>query len=233
MSVGGLEHLESDRDRLIVLMGPPGAGKGTQAKRLIERYGIPQLSTGDMLRAARQAGSELGRRVAAIMDSGSLVSDEIVIALIDERLRGNETRGGAIFDGFPRTEAQAEALDKLLASMGRKIDRAILVDVPDAEVVKRNVGRRTCPKCGRSYHLEFAPPKKAGVCDVEGAELTQRADDMLDKVTARLAAYHTSTTAVMGYYTKNGLAQTVSGVGTQDEVFGKLVGLIDGERPRP
>lgn len=222
-----LEHLETDRDRLLVLMGPPGAGKGTQAKRLIDRYGIPQLSTGDMLRAARAAGSELGRRVAAIMDAGQLVSDEIVIALIDEKLRSAETRAGAIFDGFPRTDAQAEALDKLLLSMGRKLDRVILVDVPDAEVVRRNVGRRTCPKCGRTYHVELAPPRQAGACDVDGAALEQRPDDMLDKVTARLEAYHRSTAQVMGYYDKQGLTARISGVGAQDDVFARLVALID------
>lgn len=224
-----LEHLESDRDRLLVLMGPPGAGKGTQAKRLIERYGIPQLSTGDMLRAARVAGSELGRRVASIMDAGQLVSDEIVIALIDERLRSAETRAGAIFDGFPRTDAQAEALDKLLASMKRKLDRVILVDVPDAEVVRRNVGRRTCPKCGRSYHVELAPPKAAGVCDVDAAALEQRPDDRLDKVTARLEAYHRSTAQVMAYYDRQGITSRISGVGSLDEIFDKLVALIDAQ----
>src|SRR6187551_1838700 len=142
-----------DRDRLVVLLGPPGAGKGTQAKRLAQRYGIPQLSTGDMLRDARAKGSELGKRVAAVMDAGHLVSDDIVIALIEEKLADGSTKGGAIFDGFPRTVAQAEALDAMLTRHGRHVDRAVLMYVPDDEVVRRNSGRRMCSKCQRTYHV--------------------------------------------------------------------------------
>src|SRR5215470_7173068 len=139
-------------DRLVVLLGPPGAGKGTQAKRLAERFRVPQLSTGDMLREARAKGSELGKQVAAIMDAGKLVSDDIVVALIDERLRDASTKDGAIFDGFPRTVAQAESLARLLADRGRALAAVVQLDVPDAEVVRRNSGRRMCSNCQRTYH---------------------------------------------------------------------------------
>ena len=223
-----LPAVTRDRDRLIVLVGPPGAGKGTQAKRLISRYGIPQLATGDMLRAARAAGSELGKRVAAIMDAGQLVSDEIVIDLIGEQLGLEATRGGAIFDGFPRTVPQAQALDALLARSGRKIDRVVVMDVADEEVVRRNVGRRTCLKCGRTYHTELAPPKVNGRCDECASELVQRTDDREEKVRARLEAFHRDTAAVVPYYENKGLVRRVDGVGPLDDVFARLANAIDG-----
>ena len=156
------------------------------------------------------------------------VSDDIVIALIDERLRDPSTRAGAIFDGFPRTVAQAEALDKMLASHGRRIGRAVLVHVSDAEVERRNVGRRTCSKCQRSFHIEFAPPAKPGICDACGGELVQRADDQAEKVRARLQAYHRDTEPVIGYYQGKQLLQRVDGAGTQGAVFDALVRQIDG-----
>jgi adenylate kinase len=208
-------------------MGPPGAGKGTQAKRLLDHYGIPQLATGDMLRNARSAGTELGQKVAAIMDAGQLVSDEIVIALIEEKLKDPVTRAGAIFDGFPRTVAQAEALDRLLGAMSRKIDRAVMVNVPDAEVVRRNSGRRTCPKCQRTYHVELSPPKRPGLCDLDSAELVQRPDDHPVKIQARLEAYHKDTAPVIKHYQARGLMRRIDGVGTQDDVWSRLVAAID------
>jgi adenylate kinase len=215
-------------DLLVILLGPPGAGKGTQAKRLAAKLQIPQLSTGDMLREARAAGSALGTKVAAIMDAGKLVSDDIVVALIDERLGQESTRNGAIFDGFPRTVGQAESLDQLLAGRGRKLARVILVDVPDVEVVRRNSGRRMCVKCQHTFHLEFAPPKVAGVCDFDGSELIQRADDRSEKIQARLDAYHRDTAPLIGYYDTKGLLRRVDGVGAQDDVFARLASALGG-----
>ena len=209
-------------DLLAILLGPPGAGKGTQAKRLAKELGIPQLSTGDMLREARAAGTELGKRVAAVMDSGKLVSDDIVIALIDEKLRGESTRNGAIFDGFPRTVTQAEALDRLLAERGRKLHQVVLLDVPDAEVIRRNSGRRMCIKCQHTYHIEFAPPKVPGTCDLDGSELIQRPDDQPEKIQIRLDAYRRETEPLIGYYEAKGLLRRVNGVGSQDEVAAGL-----------
>lgn len=218
--------MSNTNDRLIVLLGPPGAGKGTQAKKLAERYGVPQLSTGDMLRASRAAGTELGQRVAAIMDAGGLVSDDIVIALIEEKLRDGTAARGAIFDGFPRTPAQADALGAMLARYGRKLGGAVLVDVPDEEVVRRNSGRRMCRKCQHTYHIEFHPPKVDMLCDIDQSELIQRPDDHPDKIRARLQAYHRE--PMPEYYENKGMLRRVNGIGPLDEVFKRLVAAVEG-----
>lgn len=211
---------------ILILMGPPGAGKGTQAKKLVNKCGIPQLSTGDMLRTARKAGSEIGNKVVAIMDAGELVSDEIVIALIEEKLDGDEAKEGAILDGFPRTTAQAEALDAMLEAKGRKVDAVLSIHVSDDDVVRRNSGRRICPVDGASYHLEFNPPKQRGVCDNDGAALVHRDDDRPDKIRVRIEAYHRDTAPVLAYYEPRGLVKSIDGIGSIDEVFDRLTAAI-------
>jgi adenylate kinase len=210
---------------ILILMGPPGAGKGTQANVLVERLGIPQLSTGDMLRAARKSGTELGQRVAAIMDAGELVADEIVIGLIEERLATVE--GGAILDGFPRTTAQAEALSVMLERHNRKVNVVLAMTVPDEEVVRRNSGRRTCVDCGASFHVEFSPPAKGGVCDKCGGSLAQRSDDAPDKILQRLAAYRRETTPVLDYYRPAGIVRNVDGTGAVGDVTARLLAAIE------
>jgi adenylate kinase len=180
-----------------------------------------------MLSEARAKGSELGKQVAAIMDAGHLVSDDIVVKLIEERLADGSTRAGAIFDGFPRTFAQADALNALLAKHGRQIDRAILVDVSDDEVVRRNSGRRTCSRCQRTYHVEFAPPKVEGVCDACGGELVWRADDRPEKIRTRLGAYHAE--RMVDYYQGKKLLRRVDGIGAQAEVFERLARAVDAD----
>lgn len=184
----------------IIILGPPGAGKGTQAKRLVEEHGMVQLSTGDMLREARKSGSPMGRRVGEIMDAGGLVTDEIVIGLIEEKLTGTQG-AGFIFDGFPRTLAQADALQALLERLGQPLDAVIELQVDDAALVDRISGRSTCGSCGEMYHDRTKLPKVAGVCDACGAEnLTRRADDNAESLKTRLMEYYKKTSPLLGYY---------------------------------
>ncbi len=185
----------------LILLGPPGAGKGTQAKILEEQNGFKQLSTGDMLRAAKAAGTEIGLKAKAVMDRGDLVSDEIVIGIVSERLDQPDVKKGVVFDGFPRTPAQADALDRLLATKGQKLNAVIEMKVDDEALVKRIVGRFTCAKCGQGYHEDFAKPKQAGICDVCGStEFTRRADDNEKTVRDRLHVYNTQTAPLVAYY---------------------------------
>jgi adenylate kinase len=196
----------------IIMMGPPGGGKGTQAKRLQERYNIVQLSTGDMLRAAIASGSELGRQAKAVMDAGKLVSDDLMIAMIDQRIDQPDCANGFILDGFPRTIPQAEALDKLLARKGLKLDAAIEVRVPDERLLERLTGRFTCAKCGEGYHDKFKLPKRAGVCDVcGGTQFTRRSDDNAETVKTRLKAYHEQTAPLLPFYQGKGVLKVVDG----------------------
>lgn len=213
----------------IILMGPPGGGKGTQAKILQDKYGMVQLSTGDMLRSAVASGSEIGKRAKAVMEAGQLVSDEIVIGIIDERLDQPDAKKGFILDGFPRTTAQAEALDALLTRKGLRLDAVIEIRVPDDFLVERITGRFSCTKCGAGYHDKFQRPKTDGVCDsCGGTEFTRRADDNAETVKKRLDAYHAQTAPLLPYYQGKGILQVVDGTLPIDEVTGHLAGLLDG-----
>ncbi|MDO5529234.1 MAG: adenylate kinase [Paracoccus sp. (in: a-proteobacteria)] len=202
----------------LILLGPPGAGKGTQAQRLVEERQLVQLSTGDMLREARASGSEMGRRVAEVMDRGELVTDDIVIGLIREKLEGSDA-AGFIFDGFPRTLAQADALDELLAGMGRKIDAAIEIQVDDDALVRRVSGRFTCGNCGAVYHDETRPTQKDGVCDQCGStDMKRRADDNAESLRTRLMEYYKKTSPLLGYYYAKGKLRSLDGLREMDEV---------------
>jgi len=202
----------------IIMLGPPGSGKGTQAKKLIEKFGIPQISTGDLLREAVKNGTELGKQAKSYMDAGKLVPDEVVVGMVKERLSKDDAQRGFILDGFPRTVPQAEALDKTLDQMGKKIDKVVNVDVPDSEVVERLSGRRTCKGCGAMYHVKFNQPKKEGLCDKCGGELYQRDDDNEQTIKRRLEVYHEQTSPLKDYYGKKGLVADVDGTGDINEI---------------
>ena len=204
---------------VLILLGPPGAGKGTQARMLEKRYGLVQLSTGDLLRAAVAEGSEAGKAADKVMKSGGLVSDEIVIAILRDRLSDPDTAKGVILDGFPRTTVQAEALDELLAESGQKIDAAISLEVDDEAMVHRIAGRYTCGECGEGYHDSFKKPKVDGVCDVCGASnMKRRSDDNAETVAERLAAYHKQTAPLITYYEQRGALQRIDAMGSIDEI---------------
>lgn len=210
----------------LILLGGPGAGKGTQAKKLIDKYHIPQISTGDILRAAVKEGTELGRKAKEFMDAGKLVPDEVVIGIVEERLKQPDARQGFILDGFPRTVPQAQALDGALAKMGAKIDHVVSVDVDEEALVTRLTGRRTCKNCGQMYHISFTPSQKEGVCDKCGGELYQRDDDNEATVRSRLATYNQATKPLIDYYTAKGLVRPIAGVGSIEDIFNKITAIL-------
>lgn len=211
----------------LILLGPPGAGKGTQSKRLEETYRLRQLSTGDMLRAAVASGSPLGQKVKAVIDAGELVSDDLMIALISERLDDKDTAGGVILDGFPRTTAQAEALDVMLRDKGLELDHVIELKVDDAALVARITGRFSCATCGAGYHDQFQRPKVDGVCDnCGGTTFKRRADDNEETVRSRLAAYHDQTAPIIPYYARIGKLKTVDGMAEIDEVTRQIETIL-------
>lgn len=212
----------------IILLGPPGAGKGTQAKRLVDERQMVQLSTGDMLREARNSGTEMGKRVAAVMDAGHLVTDEIVIGLIEERLTTGQSGGGYIFDGFPRTLKQADALGALLARLGKTLDAVIEIRVDDEVLKDRIVGRFTCGACGEVYHDTNRPPKIAGTCDVcGGTNMKRRADDTEEALRTRMLAYYRDTSPLIGYYYALRQLSTVDGLAEMDAVAAAVQKVLD------
>jgi len=211
----------------IVLLGPPGGGKGTQAQKLIDKYKIPQVSTGDLFRAAVKNQTELGKKAKAYMDKGQLVPDEIVIGMVKERLSQDDCKKGFILDGFPRTIAQAEALDKMLLDLKMKLDSVVEIEVPDPEVVKRLSGRRTCTRCGAMYHVVFNPSKKEMKCDKCGGDLYQRDDDNEKTINQRLQVYHNQTAPLIDYYKKREIFKKVEGMGDINDIFKKVVKVLE------
>lgn len=210
----------------IMLFGAPGAGKGTQAKFLIEKYGIPQISTGDILRAAVAEGTPMGLEAKKFMEAGQLVPDSTIIGIIKERLSQEDCKKGFILDGFPRTLPQAEALDALMKEMGIALDKVVSLNVPDELIVGRIVGRQVCKVCGASFHVKFNPPKKEGVCDYCGGELMVRKDDTEETVVNRLAAYHAQTAPLLDYYKNHGILAEVDGTRDLKEVTEEIVKIL-------
>ena len=210
----------------IIMLGAPGAGKGTQAKKIAAKYGIPHISTGDIFRANIKNGTELGKKAKTYMDQGLLVPDELVVDLVVDRVNQEDCENGYVLDGFPRTIPQAEVLDNALTELGDKIDYAINVDVPDENIVRRMGGRRACVGCGATYHLEYAPTRQEGICDVCGGELILRDDDKPETVQKRLDVYHEQTQPLIDYYTKAGKLAEVDGTKDMDDVFAAIVDLL-------
>lgn len=214
----------------IVLMGLPGAGKGTQADKIVEKYEIPHISTGDMFRAAIKGGTELGLKAKSFMDEGALVPDEVTIGIVRERLSKADCENGFLLDGFPRTVPQAEALDALLADLDKDVEHVLNIQVEQEELIKRLTGRRICKVCGTAYHLVFNPPKQDGLCDKDGGELYQRADDNPETVTNRLEVNMKQTQPLLDYYGNKGVLTNINGQQDIHKVFADLNALLEGNR---
>jgi adenylate kinase len=215
------------QNAVLILLGPPGAGKGTQARMLEEAFGLVQLSTGDLLRAAVAAGTEAGKQAKAVMESGGLVSDDIVLAILRDRMAEPDTAKGVILDGFPRTAGQAEALDGVLAAQGQKVTAVISMDVDDQAMIARVAGRYTCGACGEGYHDEFKQPAQAGVCDkCGGTAFKRRADDNAETAGARLAAYHAQTAPLISYYEARGVLERIDAMGSIDTIRDGMASIV-------
>lgn len=210
----------------IIMLGAPGAGKGTQAKKIAARYHIPHISTGDIFRANIKNGTELGKKAKTYMDQGLLVPDELVVDLVVDRVNQEDCKEGYVLDGFPRTIPQAAALDKALSSLSQKVDYAVNVEVPDENIVTRMGGRRACVSCGATYHLVYAPAKKEGICDTCGRELILRDDDKPETVTKRLNVYHEQTQPLIDYYTQAGVLKEVDGTADIEDVFHEIIEIL-------
>jgi adenylate kinase len=210
----------------LILLGPPGAGKGTQAQRLVDRLKVPQVSTGDLLRAAVRNGTDLGRQAKEYMERGELVPDSIVVGMLKERIQADDCKAGCILDGFPRAVTQAEALGAVFSEQGRHLDHVVSIEVPEEELVRRLTGRRSCPKCGAMFHVMFSPPKKEGVCDKCGGELITRADDNEGTIRNRISVYREQTEPLKKYYEAKGLLRSIDGTGTPRDIEGKIAEVV-------
>ncbi len=212
----------------IVMLGAPGAGKGTQADKIAEKYHIPHISTGDIFRANIKNGTELGKKAKAYMDAGGLVPDELTVDLVLDRVKQDDCKDGYILDGFPRTIPQAEAFTAALEKENENVDYAIDVEVPDENIVKRMGGRRSCPNCGATYHIEYIPPKQEGICDNCGETLVLRNDDKPETVQNRLKVYHESTQPLIDFYKELGALRTVDGTQSMQDVFDNIIAILEG-----
>lgn len=210
----------------IIMLGAPGAGKGTQAKMIAEKYSVPHISTGDIFRANIKNGTELGKKAKTYMDKGELVPDELVVDLVVDRVAQDDAKEGYVLDGFPRTIPQATALDEALSKINEKVDYAIDVDVPDENIVRRMSGRRACVGCGGTYHIVHIPPKTEGICDTCGADLILREDDKPETVQNRLSIYHDQTQPLIDYYTEKGILKTVDGTVDMKDVFNEITSIL-------
>ncbi len=211
----------------LILLGPPGAGKGTQAKMLIKKFGIPQISTGDILRSAVKEQSPMGKKAKDFMDAGALVPDDVVVGIVEERISDSDCSGGYILDGFPRTVAQADSLSKTLRRNGSGIDHVLALSVNQEELLARITGRRTCKNCGAGYHLLYDPPKQSGICSECGGELYQRDDDREETMRRRLEVYEEQTSPLISYYGERALLRTIDGMGEMDQIHSALIEIIE------